>query len=52
MKLAITHTTEREPSKIIEAFLGGWPKILYNLKSLLESGTVALRDAYPAAVSP
>ena len=42
VKLSITHTIEREPSKLIAAVSGGWPAILSNLKSLLESGTVAL----------
>jgi len=51
VKLAITHTIEREPSKFIEAVSGGWPKIISNLKSLLESGTIALQEAYPTAVS-
>ncbi len=51
VKLAITHTIEREPSKFIEAVSGGWPKILSNLKSLLENGTIALEDAYPVLVS-
>jgi uncharacterized protein YndB with AHSA1/START domain len=49
IKLSITHTMEREPSKLIEAVSGGWPKIISNLKSLLESGSVALQDAYPKA---
>ena len=47
VKLSITHTIEREPSKLIEAVSGGWPKILSNLKSLLETGTIALKDPYP-----
>ena len=47
IKLSITHTMEREPSKLIEAVSGGWPKIVSNLKSLLESGSIALQDAYP-----
>jgi uncharacterized protein YndB with AHSA1/START domain len=47
VKLSITHTIEREPSKLIEAVSGGWPKILSNLKSLLESGVAVLREAYP-----
>ena len=47
VKLSITHTIEREPSKLIEAVSGGWPKILSNLKSLLETGARALTDAYP-----
>jgi uncharacterized protein YndB with AHSA1/START domain len=49
IKLSVTHTIEREPSKFIEAVSGGWPKILSNLKSLLESGAIVLLDAYPAS---
>jgi uncharacterized protein YndB with AHSA1/START domain len=45
--LSITHTIERDPSKFIDAVSGGWPKILSNLKSLLESGSAALQEAYP-----
>jgi len=48
VKLSITHTIEREPSKLIEAVSGGWPKILSNLKSLLETGSPVLQDAYPS----
>ena len=48
VKLSITHTIEREPSKLIEAVSGGWPKVLSNLKSLLETGSAVLRDPYPA----
>ncbi len=48
IKLSITHTIEREASKLIEAVSGGWPKILANLKSLLESGSIAVQQAYPA----
>jgi uncharacterized protein YndB with AHSA1/START domain len=44
VKLSITHTIEREPSKLIEAVSNGWPKILSNLKSLLETGSIALQD--------
>ena len=40
VKLSITHTLEREPSKLITAVSGGWPKILSNLKSLLETGSI------------
>ena len=47
VKLSITHTIERVPSKFIEAVSGGWPKILSNLKSLLETGTTAMQDPYP-----
>jgi uncharacterized protein YndB with AHSA1/START domain len=49
VKLSITHTIEREPSKLIAAVSGGWPKILSNLKSLLETGSIVLKDPYPAA---
>ena len=44
VKLTITHSIEREPSKLIGAVSGGWPMILSNLKSLIESGTIALQD--------
>ncbi|RAN81829.1 ATPase [Bacillus sp. SRB_336] len=47
VKLSITHTIEREPSTLITAVSGGWPKIISNLKSLLETGSVALLEAYP-----
>lgn len=49
VKLSITHTIARDPSKFIAAVSGGWPKVISNLKSLLESGTVALVDPYPAS---
>ena len=44
VRLTITHCVEREDSKLVEAVSGGWPKILSNLKSLLETGTVAFED--------
>jgi len=47
VKLSITHTIEREASQLIVAVSGGWPKILSNLKSLLETGSIALADPYP-----
>src|SRR6201996_6681926 len=47
VKLSIIHSIERDPSKLIEAVSGGWPKIISNLKSLLETGSVALQDPYP-----
>jgi uncharacterized protein YndB with AHSA1/START domain len=49
VKLSITHVIEREPSKFIEAVAGGWPKVISNLKSLLETGSAALEEPYPAA---
>ena len=45
VKLTITHTIEREPSRLITAVSGGWPMILSNLKSLLETGNVALLES-------
>lgn len=44
VKLTITHTIERDDSKLIVAVSGGWPKVISNLKSLLETGSVALGD--------
>src|SRR5664279_1476739 len=51
VKLTITHTIEREHSKLIEAVSGGWPKVLSNLKSLLETGTITMQEPYPAGTS-
>jgi uncharacterized protein YndB with AHSA1/START domain len=51
VKLSLTHSIEADPSKFIEAVSGGWPKILSNLKSLLETGTIALDEAYPKSDS-
>jgi uncharacterized protein YndB with AHSA1/START domain len=47
VKLSITHTIEREPSKLIQAVSGGWPKVISNLKSLLETGSAIMTDPYP-----
>lgn len=44
VRLSITHTMERAESQFIQAVSGGWPKVLSNLKSLLESGQVVLTD--------
>ena len=43
-KLTITHSIERANSVFIEKVSGGWPRILSNLKSLLETGEVALKS--------
>ena len=51
VKLSITHTIEREDSKFIAAVSGGWPKVLSNLKSVLETGSAVLRDPYPSEAS-
>ena len=44
VKLTITHVMERAESKLIGAVSDGWPRILSNLKSLLETGALALQD--------
>jgi uncharacterized protein YndB with AHSA1/START domain len=49
VKLSITHSIERDASKLIEAVSGGWPKILSNLKSLLETGASVMNEPYPAS---
>lgn len=49
VKLAITHTIERESSKLITAVSGGWPQILSNLKSLMETGEITLQSARKSA---
>jgi uncharacterized protein YndB with AHSA1/START domain len=51
VKLSITHAIEREPSKLIDAVSGGWPKVISNLKSLLETGSIALEEPYPVAAA-
>jgi uncharacterized protein YndB with AHSA1/START domain len=42
VKLTVTHTMERKDSKFVRAVSEGWPSILSNLKSLLETGAVIL----------
>ena len=42
VKLTVTHGIDKAGSQFIEAVSGGWPKILSNLKSLLETGQVAI----------
>jgi uncharacterized protein YndB with AHSA1/START domain len=51
VKLTITHSVERDGSKLVEAVSGGWPKILSNLKSLVETGSIALKEPYPATAA-
>lgn len=48
VKLTITHSIGHPASKVIEAVSGGWPKVLSNLKSLLETGLPTLQEAYSA----
>lgn len=45
VKLTVTHTIEREDSKFIDAVSDGWPRILSNLKSFLETGSAILPPA-------
>lgn len=42
VKLTITHGIERPDSKFIQAVSNGWPRILSNLKSLIETGAALL----------
>ena len=51
VKLSITHSIDCEPSKFIEAVSGGWPKVISNLKSLLETGSTVLNEPYPVESS-
>jgi len=41
-KLTVTHSIDKVDSQFIHAVSGGWPRIMSNLKSLLETGDVAL----------
>ena len=43
VKLSISHVMDRAESKFIQAVSGGWPQIVSNLKSLLETGEIVLR---------
>jgi len=44
VKLTINHSIPHPGAKLIEAVGGGWPRILSNLKSLLETGQVVLKS--------
>jgi uncharacterized protein YndB with AHSA1/START domain len=50
VRLKIVHEIDREPSKLIEAVSGGWPRICASLKSLLETGE-ALPDEIKTAAA-
>jgi uncharacterized protein YndB with AHSA1/START domain len=43
VKLTINHELEGEGTKFIEAVSDGWPKVVANLKSLLETGDIAFQ---------
>lgn len=44
VKLTVTHGIDIPEAKLVTAVSGGWPVILSNLKSLLETGEVALKS--------
>ena len=45
VRLSIAHSIERADSKFIQAVTDGWPKVLSNLKSFLETGQIALTES-------
>ncbi|HEY1416626.1 MAG TPA: SRPBCC domain-containing protein, partial [Myxococcaceae bacterium] len=49
VKLSLTHTIEREPSKLIAAVTSAWPMVISNLKSLLETGSIVLQTPFGRA---
>jgi len=49
VKLTVTHSIPVENSKLVVAVSGGWPKILSNLKSLLEGGQAVVQRKPEAA---
>jgi uncharacterized protein YndB with AHSA1/START domain len=42
VKLTVTHSIDVDNSQLITAVSGGWPRILSNLKSLLETGAIIM----------
>ncbi len=45
VKLTIIHEAETEQGQpMIDGVAGGWPKVLSNLKSLLETGDIAFKE--------
>ncbi len=44
VKLTITHEIDRPESKFIDAVSNGWPLVLSNLKSLLETGEAVVLE--------
>jgi uncharacterized protein YndB with AHSA1/START domain len=45
VKLTVSHEIDKPNSKLINAVSGGWPLVLSNLKSLLETGAVAITES-------
>lgn len=46
VKLTITHAMDRAESRFIAAVTNGWPRVLSNLKSLLETGHIILSGSH------
>lgn len=44
VRLTVAHRMDRDGARFIEAVSGGWPQILSNLKSLLETGAAVLPE--------
>lgn len=44
VKFSVLHAMEIAESKLIQAVSGGWPRIISNLKSLLETGEVVMKS--------
>ena len=42
MKLTVTHAMPRPGSRTIDGVSGGWPQIISNLKSLIETGSTIM----------
>jgi uncharacterized protein YndB with AHSA1/START domain len=42
VKLTVTHSIPVDGSKLIKAVAGGWPQILSNLKTLIETGSALI----------
>ena len=46
VKLTIAHEIDRPEAKFISAVSGGWPKVISNLKSLLETGEPIFKELH------
>ncbi len=44
VKFTVTHAIDVENAQFIQGVAGGWPKVLSNLKSVLETGQLALKS--------
>jgi uncharacterized protein YndB with AHSA1/START domain len=49
VRFSLTHSIDRDPSKLVSAVSTFWPQIIANLKSLLETGSVTLEQPFQAA---